>query len=89
MGGVNESLDRVKSVELYHLQTRKWSSLPDLKVERQNVYSCCHDGYIYIFGGNTDWDEPNSIERLDLSYLQAILQGSFSGSAWELIEPTA
>ena len=34
LGGLTKSYDYVKSAELYRLQTRTWSSLPDLKVAR-------------------------------------------------------
>ena len=75
-------------MELYRLQTRRWSSLPNLNIARQSASSCCHGGYIYTFGGRTTGnDVTNSIERLSISHLQASFKGPLSGSAWELIEP--
>ena len=58
-----------RSVELYRLQSRTWSSLPDLQVARVLASSCCHGGYVYIFGGGTANDVTNKIEKLSLSYL--------------------
>ena len=52
MGG-GLSMYGVKNVELYHLQDERWSTLPDLNVGRAEASSCLHDGYIYIFGGET------------------------------------
>ena len=82
MGGFDwESNKNLKSVEFYHLQTRTWSSLPDLKVARNCASSCCHGGYIYIFGGTDDEDYTNKIERMNLSYLRASFSDYPSGSA--------
>ena len=66
-------------MELYHLQTRAWSFLPDLQVARSGASSCCHGSYIYIFGGLTADGNTNKIERLSLSGFDSV---------WELIEPT-
>ena len=73
MGGHDLRYNLVKSVELHNLQTMVWSDLPDLNLARYIASSCCHGGYIYIFGGyiNKSRDMTNSIERLSLSYLRA------------------
>ena len=68
--GRNSTGKMVKTVELYHIKTRKWISKPDLQVARSDASSCCHGGYLYIFGGDIAKDVmTNKIERLDLSDL--------------------
>ena len=70
MGGfIYSSRKNVKTVELYHLEEKKWSSLPELQLARDGASSCCHGGYIYIFGGFDGRRCINKIERLHLSYL--------------------
>ena len=60
-----------RSVELYHLTTKTWSTLPDMRVGRNMTSSCIHGGYIYIFGGEETRNYyTHKFERLSLTYLQ-------------------
>ena len=68
--------------------------MPEINVARYEASSCCHGGYIYLFGGMSHREEGknygtvkemkriNKIERLNLSCIR-----DQTGQGWELFVP--
>ena len=50
LGGFNET-GTLKSVEIFHFNTKKWTTAADLKTPRQDAAAASHKGWIYVVGG--------------------------------------